>query len=409
MMNKSKYNEITKELREESKKKGTSSNYILKNDKLYKEKDEKLIRILKKDEIEPVMYMTHEHPLGGHLGRDAMYNKIINKFYWKNMKNDIQEYVRTCEQCQKRGNIGSKGLLNPIKVGKTWEMIGIDFVGPLNKTRKGNKYILVVMDYFTKYPEARATKDATADKVAEFLFKEIICRHGCPKIMISDNGSHFRNQVVKQLCEKYGIKHNFTSPYHPQSNGLVERFNRTLCESLAKLSNQEKQWDEFIEPALFAYRTTKHSTTKYTPYYLMHGKEARLPIDEEELPEEVEDFSTLLLGKMYELINLEEKRDQALYNIEQSQEKQKKRHDERIKEVTFEIGEQVLLKDSAKEKQWSGKLESKWKGPYKIYEIIGKGAYKLQDENGKISKTTHNVKKLKKYHERNLISRLNNE
>ena len=376
------------------------NDYIVKNDKLYRIKNEKLLKVLKGNEKESILFMIHEHPLGGHLGRDAMYNKILDKFYWKGMKNDIQKYVKTCEQCQKRGNIGSKGLLNLIKVGKAWEIIGIDFVGPLGKTRKGNKYILVVMDYFTKWPEAKALKEATSEKVVEFLYKEIICRHGCPKVIISDNGSHFRNKVVDELCEKYEIKHNFTSPYHPQSNGLVERFNRTLCESLAKLSNQEKHWDEFIESALFAYRTTKHSTTKYTPYYLMHGNEARLPIDEEEIPEETEDISTLLLRRMYELINLEENRNQALYNIEQSQEKQKKRHDEKIKEIIFEKGDQVLLKDSAKEKQWSGKLEPNWKGPYWIHKVIGKGAYKLIDENGKMSKTTHNIKKLKKYYSR---------
>jgi len=98
-------------------------------------------------------------------------------------------------------------------------------------------------------------KEATANKMVEFIYKEIICRHGTPKIILTDRGSHFRNQLVDRLCKKFEIKHKLSSPYHPQTNGLVERFNRTLCESLAKVSEKENQWDEHIESVLFRYQT----------------------------------------------------------------------------------------------------------------------------------------------------------
>ena len=305
LMNKQEYNRLLKNFRNGKIEVLQGNRLKEENGKLYIEKKEKLLRILLENEIESVLYMTHDHPTGGHLGRDAVYNKIKERFYWKGMKEDIENYIRTYEKCQRRGGITNRTYLNPIKVKQAFDTIGIDFVGPLNRTRKGNKYILVLTEYLTKWPEAKALKEATAEKVAEFLYKEIICRHGCPRKIISDRGSHFVNEVIMRLCDEFQIKHAKSSPYHPQTNGLTERFNRTLCESLAKLSEEEKQWDEFIEPVLFAYRTTKHSTTKFTPFYLMNGKEANLPIDEIN-KEDITNERLELMKRMYQLIELEQ-------------------------------------------------------------------------------------------------------
>ena len=252
-------------------------------------------------------------------------------------------------------------------------------------------------DYLTKWPEAKAMKEATAENVVEFIWR-IICRHGCPKIILSDRGTHFRNKIVDRLCEKFRIKHKLSSPYHPQTNGLVERFNRTLCESLAKVTEKEDQWDEHIEPVLFAYRTIKQATTKKTPFFMTYGREAILPIDElgngEDFGEEA------IMNRTYELVNLTEERGKATENIRKSQEKQKEGYDRKIKkETTLKIGDKVLLKDAAKEKQWSGKLSPKWKGPYYIHEVIGKGVYKLRTMDGKVMKTARNIKHLKEYYD----------
>ena len=378
--------------------------FIKKNGKLYKKKQDTYVRVLQQDEIGSILFMTHDHATGGHFGQDATYNKISEKYWWKGMKSDIQEYVKTCDKCQRRGQKGGEGYLNPIKVGQAFEMIGIDFVGPLNRTRKGNKYILVVTDYLTKWPEARAMREATGEKVIEYLYKEIICRHGCPKVILSDNGSHFNNKLVEGLCKKFEIKHKKSAPYHPQTNGLVERFNRTLCEALAKVTEEEKQWDEHIEEVLFAYRTIKHSTTKHTPFYMVNGREAILPIDEIEDVNRIEDFEQgfehSVLKRIYDIINLEEGHKEVQGIIEKSQDKQKERYDKKVKEVRFVIEEEVLLKDAAKEKQWSGKLTPKWKGPYRIHQEIGKNTYKLKDQNGRILKIPTNVKHLKKYNRR---------
>ena len=131
----------------------------------------------------------------------------------------------------------------------------IDFVGPLPLTTSGNKYIIVAMDYFTKWPEAKAVSNATAEQVAIFIYEDIICRHGCPQRILSDRGTHFNNEMIAKLVDKFSMRHLLSTPYHPQTNGLVERFNRTLKESLAKLADEDN-WDKYIAPTLFAYRTS---------------------------------------------------------------------------------------------------------------------------------------------------------
>ena len=374
--------------------------YQIDDDKLYYNTPNKILRVIVQHEKDAILFMMHNHATSGHLGIDTTYNKISQKFYWKNMKEDVKEYVKTCDICQRRGPKKSKGLINPIKVKGMFEQIGIDFVGPLPITPNKNRYICVISDYLSKWPEAKAMKTCTAENVVKYLYEDIICRYGCPKIIISDRGSHFNNKLVEQLCDKFKIRHRMSSPYHPQTNGLVERFNKTLCEMLAKVSEQENQWDQHINEVLFAYRTRKHSTTQQTPYFLVYGKEPILPIDDNTntTPNELHEK----YRREYELINLSEIRRLTRERIEQSQDKLKKRHDEKIPyETKFKIGDKILLKDAAKEKQWSHKLSDKWKGPYYIYQVIGKGAYKLREiDSGRIIKPSFNVKHLKLYFER---------
>src|SRR3954447_16086799 len=377
-----------------------TNTFEVKNGKLYKKKkDDKILRVLQKDETETVLYMVHNHKMEEHFRINATYNKIAERYYWKKMYEDTREYVKFCDNCQRRGQKGEKSYLNPIEVGEPFERIGIDFVGPLKKTRRGNRYILMTTDYLTKWPEAKVMKDATATNVVKFIYEVIICRHGCPKIILSNRGTHFRNKLVEELCGKFEIKHKLSAPYHSQTNRLVERFNRTLCESLAKVSEKENQWDEHIEQVLFAYRTTKHATTKKTPFFMTYGREATLPIDEIEIQENISEKESIM-KRIYDMINLTEEREEARRNVGKSQEKQKERYDKKIGEETkLKIGDKVLLKDAAKEKQWSGKLALKWKGPYYIHKEIGKGAYKLRILNGKVLKISHNIKHVKKYYD----------
>src|SRR6266508_1970568 len=147
--------------------------------------------------------------------------------------------------------------------------MGIDIVGPLPINREKNRYIVVAMDYFSRWPEARSLKAANAGTVATFIYEEIICRFGVPRVIQSDRGTHFVNEVIRKLTKRFRMRHSLSSPYYSQSNGLVERFNKTLCEGIAKVAEELGSWDQYIQPILFAYKTKELRISKQSPYKLV--------------------------------------------------------------------------------------------------------------------------------------------
>src|SRR6266498_3827312 len=198
---------------------------------------------------------------------------------------------------------------------------------------------------------------------------------------------HFVNRVIENLTKKFRIKHRLSSPYHLQTNGLVEKFNQTLCEKLAKLSKETDQWNEFVDPVLMAYRMTKHSVTGITPFLLTYGREAVLPIDETK--------SLIIYERMMSIVK------EILHIREEARLMIQKAQDHMIqqtpgKERRFIVGEEMLCRDSAKELWYSGKLELKWKGPYQIAAVFLNGSYKIADQGG-VLRTPVNGDRLKPY------------
>ena len=148
-------------------------------------------------------------------------------------------------------------------------------------TREGNRYIVVAMDYFSRWSEARPLKAANAETVATFIYEEIICRFGLPRILQSDRGIHFVNEVIWKLTKRFRVRYSLSSSYYPQSNRLVKRFNKTLCEGIAKVTEELGSWDQYIQPILFAYRTKELRILKQSPYKLVYGQELTLVMDYE--------------------------------------------------------------------------------------------------------------------------------
>ena len=262
-------------MRERNRVVQIAKHYYIENDKLYrKNKDQNKQRLIKPNEVPIILYNLHNDATGAHLGIESTYEKIKERFYWPKMYEDVRTYIESCDSCQRRGRARRRERLLPLKVGVPFDKIGIDIKGPLPLTTKGNRYLVVAMDYFTKWPEAKAIPNAQAKTVARFIFDEIICRHGVPKEILSDRGTHFNNNLIEELCRRYDTKHRLTSSYRPQTNGMVERFNRTIGESLAKLiipKDENKEWDDYVNAVLLAYRTKKHETTGFTPFYLVYG------------------------------------------------------------------------------------------------------------------------------------------
>ena len=200
--------------------------------------------------------------------------------------------------------------------------------------------------------------------------------------------------MIEELMEKFKIKHGFSTPYHPKTNGLTERFNKTLGESLAKLKN-DNNWDKNIPSVLLAYRSNLQKSAKMEPFTLVYGRKVKLPIDENQ--EENQEYNRIeeILEEIPKL------RNEAQKQISQSQNKQKEYHDRKRKPTeNYSIGTKVLYYNAAKDRQWLGKLEEKWKGPYYIYKVIVNGSYQLKDTKGRILKTPVNGELLKRYHSR---------
>jgi len=233
--------------------KGMEENFTLGENGLLYDKQKR--RIVRDYEVSWVCYMLHKDPTAGYLDYNTTYQKAKTRFFWPKMRENIQQYIKDCWECNLRRPKRSTSQLHPISSNDMFERWGIDVVGPLLATEHGNKYIVVAVDYFSRWPETRSLKSANAANIADFIYEEIICRHGAPKVIQSDRGTHFVNEIIKLLTERFKVKHALLSPYYPQSNGLVERFNRSLCEGIAKLGNTVHDWDKFVSPILFAYRT----------------------------------------------------------------------------------------------------------------------------------------------------------
>ncbi len=173
------------------------------------------------------------------------------------MYENIKTYVESYDQCQRRRKLKNKNKLHNIKAIEPFYQIGIDIIGLLPITSRRKRYIVTVIDYFIKWIEAKALKEANAYEIATFIYKKIICRHECSRKILTDRETHFNNKMIKELIKKFNIKHNFSILYYLKTNGLVERFNKILCESLAKLAKERNNWNQYIVPSLFAYNTSK--------------------------------------------------------------------------------------------------------------------------------------------------------
>ena len=198
------------------------------------------------------------------------------------MFKDTEHWCRSCVDCSMRKTPRNKckAKLLPIPVEGAFDRVAVDIVGPLKVTTRGNRYIIVFIDYLTRWPEVKATASIEAATVARVLIDEIISRHGGPSTILSDRGSNFLSSLIQEVCKIFKIQKLSTSSYHPQTDGLVERFNGTLIQSLSMYVNKNQtDWDLYIPSVLFAYRVSPSDATQETPFYLMYGRQCRLPVD----------------------------------------------------------------------------------------------------------------------------------
>ena len=212
----------------------------------------------------------------------ATYDRLRRRFFWPRMPTDVQLWVNSCDKCHRMraGETQPHGKLRSLWERRPFGQVGIDVVGPLPETERSNQYIIVLVDYSTRWVEAFPTRDNSVGTIARLLLDEWFPRYGAPHTLLSDQGSEFMNELVAAILELFRVRKIWTSAYHPQTNGLVERFNRTIKSLLGiYVQDHPKTWDQFLSAVLFAVRTTTHSSLQYAPFDLVHGREPRLPSD----------------------------------------------------------------------------------------------------------------------------------
>ncbi|GJW00612.1 reverse transcriptase domain-containing protein [Tanacetum coccineum] len=308
-------------------------------------------------------------------------------FYWPTIYKDAHDFVTRCDICQRQGKITQRDEMpqNSIQVCEIFDIWGIDFMGPFPSSR-GNKYILVAVDYLSKWVEAKALPTNDARVVCKFL-KTLFSRFGAPRAIISDRGTHFCNDQFTKVMLKYGVTHRLSTAYHPQTSGQVEVSNRGLKRILERTVGENRaSWSDKLDDALWAFRTAYKTPIGCTPYKLVYGKACHLPIELEHkaywaLKHTNFDVQTAGDHRKVQLNELNELRDQAYENSLIYKEKTKRIHDAKIKNRVFNVGDRVLLFNS-RLKIFSGKLKSRWSGPFTIVQVFPYGTVELSQNSG---------------------------
>ncbi|CAF4407465.1 unnamed protein product, partial [Didymodactylos carnosus] len=300
---------------------------------------------LPKPMIAPALRSCHGHPLAGHFGLHRTYDKMKYKYWWPNMQQTIHDYINSCPNCNQHNYSRKKkpGHLYPIPPQQgPFQMIGIDYCGPLMLTPSGNRYVLCITDHFSKRVTAVPLLNCTAQTTAETILTEYICKFGVPTVILLDNGTHFQNQLMSALMYLLGHNHIYSTTYHPQTNGTIERFNATFVPQLAKLQDQESNnWDDFLPAVIFAYNTGQHFSTKFSPFQLQYGQIPKLPPDQNP--------KTLAFNKPCDYYhqlqkNLKTYHKYARGNMIHLQQLSKQRYDRNRTDPHYQIGDLVLTR-----------------------------------------------------------------
>ena len=338
---------------------------------------------------------------GGHLGIQKTFESIRQKFYWPHMYQDIQDYVLSCDICQKVkvDRRQPRVPMTNMPITDTFDSWHIDFLGPLPRTQENSyAHILLVVDRYSRWSEAFPMKDQDAKSVAKVLFNEIFARYGAPRVLISDRGTQFMSRLVSALCEMFDVTRHHCSSYHPKTNSACERINSTMAQTLrAYVDKDQKNWADYLPAAMMAFRSSPASGTGLSPFHLLFGKEMNLPIDTSLIPK-----TTLGLDAQHYFERLLERlkaaKEIAGTNIRIAQEKSKQRHDVQAKDPGLKVGDYVLLKSIKVPKGYSPKLYPKSKGPFYITELGPNFTYKLRScaDHSEV-KCLINASRLRKY------------
>ena len=354
----------------------TKSQYHMEGGVLYRlESDGTLRVILPTITRRELFEKAHSGTFGGHLRDTKIFSELKKHYWWEGMRSDIGQWSRSCIVCATH-NPGRavRTPLTPIPMSGPFQRIGVDVV-QLPKSKDGNQYAVVFMDYLTKWLEVFAVKDQTAATIATLLVEQIISRHGVPAEVLSDRGKAFLSELFKEVEKILGFRKVNSTAYHPQTDGLVERFNRTLIAMLAKTSKKGgRDWDRRLPYVLFAYRAAEQQSTLESPFFLLYGRDPRLPTEAALCPEETKklvnlrEYGSELAERMSTAWKL------AKEHIKTAQKHQKAQYDRKARPPKFLTGDRVFLYKPAEKSGEGRKLARPYHGPYRIIELNANNA-----------------------------------
>ena len=315
-----------------------------------------------------VMEETHGGTLGGHYPGNRLYNTLARHWWWEGMYLDAIRYSKSCPECAivSGGGKQYRPPLHPIPVERPFQIVGVDIMD-LPKTQRGNKLVIVFQDFFSKWPMVYPIPDQKAVRIAQLIAEEVVPFFGVPEALLSDRGTNLLSHLVLDLCKLLGIKKLNTTAYHPQCDGMVERFNRTLKAMVRKQATKfGSQWDQYLSGVLWAYRNTPHEATGEKPSFLLFGMDCRSPTEAALLPPtpiqavDVSDYREEMI------LSLSTARDLASKCIQRAQKKYKKHYDQKAAPRPYRVSDWVLVKFPHEETGSLRKLSQPWHGPYRI-------------------------------------------
>ena len=348
-----------------------------------------------------LLIWAHDNPNGGDFGTVKTYEKLRTRYYWRKMFSDVSHWCRSCCDCAmtKSPRSRHKAPLLPIPVQDAFDRVACDIIGPFPVSKAGNRYVIVFSEYLTKWVECVPVPSIEASMIARLLVDEILCRHGAPRTLLSDRGSNFLSSLVSEVCKLLNTKKVNTTAYHPQTNGLVERFNNTLAEAISSfVSSNQQDWDVYIPAIQFAYRTSPSVTTGNSPFYLLYGREPRLPPDVSLLP------ATQLSASVNEhrariVSQIETAQSIARSNIARAQQLMKLQYDKNSADAPFEVGQRVWIYTPKVKRGLSKKLLSKWNGPFRICRKLSPVHYQVRTCDNRLVAMTVHANRLKHFYD----------